>query len=164
MNDSANPQIAAEAPREANRNAAALFENFMLCAPVTKAMHALAEQHVVEIRRAYERSKTALETSMATVERSFDAVGKGAAALNLKVMDIAQRNIDTGFDLAKSLAGARDLAEIVELQAAYWRKQFDVLGAQAEEVRSLSAQVSADATRSVWQPVARSQEELRKAS
>ena len=127
-------------------------------------MHALAEQHVVEIRRAYERSKTALETSMATVERSFDAVGKGAAALNLKVMDIAQRNIDTGFDLAKSLAGARDLAEIVELQAAYWRKQFDVLGAQAEEVRSLSAQVSADATRSVWQPVARSQEELRKAS
>ena len=79
-------------------------------------------------------------------------------------MDIARRNIDTGFDLAKSLAGARDLAEIVELQAAYWRKQFDVLGAQAEEVRSLSAQVSADATRSVWQPVARSQEELRKAS
>ena len=152
MNDSPNPQIAAEAAHEANRNAAALFENFMLCAPVTKAMRALAEQHLVETRKAYERSKTALETSMATVERSFDAMGKGAVALNRKVMDMAQRNIDTGFDLAKSLAGARDLAEMVELQAAHWRKQFDVLGAQAEEVRSLSAQVSADATRPVWQP------------
>lgn len=164
MNDSPNPQIAAEAAREAKRNAAALFENFMLCAPVTKTMCALAEQHVVEIRKAYERSKTALETSMATVERSFDAMGKGATALNRKVMDIAQRNIDTGFDLARSLAGARDLAEMVELQAAYWRKQFDVLSAQAEEVRSLSAQVSADAGKPVQSQLARSAEELRKAS
>lgn len=102
MNDSPNPQIAAETAREAKRNAAALFENFMLCAPVTKAMRALAEQHVVETRKTYQRSKTALETSMATVERSFDAMGKGATALNRKVMDIAQRNIDTGFDLARS--------------------------------------------------------------
>lgn len=33
MNDSPNPQIAAETAREAKRNAAALFENFMLALP-----------------------------------------------------------------------------------------------------------------------------------
>jgi phasin family protein len=79
-------------------------------------------------------------------------------------MDIAQRNINSGFDLAKSLAGARNLAEIIELQAAYWRKQFDTLGAQAEEVRSLTTQVTADAAKPVQERVTRSMDELRKAS
>ena len=48
------------------------------------------------------------------------------------------------FDLAKSLAGAKNLAEIVELQAAYWQKQFGALTAQAEEVHALSTKVTAD--------------------
>ena len=42
--------------------------------------------------------------------------------LNRQIIDIAERNIDTGFDLATGLAGARNLAEVTELQAAYWRK------------------------------------------
>ena len=48
-------------------------------------------------------------------------------ALNTKIIDIAGRNIKNGFDLATGLVGAKNLAEIVELQAAYWRKQFRVL-------------------------------------
>jgi len=30
--------------------------------------------------------------------------------------------MDTGFDFAIGLAGARNLGEVMELQAAYWRK------------------------------------------
>jgi hypothetical protein len=60
-------------------------------------------------------------------------------------MDIARRNLNSGVDLANSLAGAKNLAEIVELQATYWRKQFSALTAQAEEVRALSTKVVADA-------------------
>jgi hypothetical protein len=46
-------------------------------------------------------------------------------ALNRKIIDIAERNVSTRFDLAMSLAGARNLAEVMNLQADYWRKQFD---------------------------------------
>ena len=52
-----------------------------------------------------------------------------------------------GFDLAKSLAGAKNLSEIVELQTAHWQKQFDALTAQAEEVRVLSTKVTAEPMR-----------------
>ena len=76
--------------------------------------------------------------------RSFNALGQGAATLNRKVIEIAQENVSSGFDLAKSLATARTLAEMVELRATYWRKQFSVLAAQAEEVRALSVKVAAD--------------------
>ena len=71
---------------------------------------------------------------------SLGAAGQGAVALNRKIIDIAQRNINSGFDLAKSLAGAKNLAEAVELQAAYWRKQLAAL-----TTHSLSTNVAADA-------------------
>ncbi|MGB6439450.1 MAG: phasin family protein, partial [Methyloceanibacter sp.] len=93
---------------------------------------------------AYDRSTDAFEASVTTFERSFDAAGQGAAAFNRKFIDIAKRNLATGFDLAKSLAGAKSLADMVELQAAYWRKQIGTLTAQAEEVRELSTKVTAD--------------------
>ena len=89
-----------------------------------------------------DRSKDA--ASIATFERSFDAAGRGATAFNRKIIDIAQRNVNSGFDLAKSLAGAKKLSEIVELQAAYWQKLLGALTSQAEEVRALSTKATAD--------------------
>ena len=70
----------------------------------------------------YERSKNTLQAALESWRKSFGAVGQGAVALNRQIIDIAERNIDTGFDLATGLAGARNLAEVTELQAAYWRK------------------------------------------
>jgi phasin len=164
MNESFNPQVAAEKARDAYRNTTAQFENLAFDTPVSEAMRALAEKNLAQTRNAYEHSKDALEGALETLERSFDAMGQGAIALNHKVIDIAQRNINSGFDLAKSLAGAKNLAEVMELQAAYWRKQFTALAAQAEEVRALSTQVTADTARPVKEQVTRSMDELRKAS
>ena len=118
-------------------------------------MRVLAEKNITQTREVYERSKDALEAVLASWERSFDAAGQGAVALNRKVMDIAQRNINSGFDLAKSLARAKNLAEALELQAAYWRKQFGVMTAQAEEVRALSTKVTADAAEPIKSQMAR---------
>ena len=70
----------------------------------------------------------------------------GRVALNLKVIDIAERNISTGFDLAMSLAGAKNVAEAVEMQSAYWRKQLGQMQAQAEEVRALLSRLNANVT------------------
>ena len=69
----------------------------------------------------------------------------GAVAFNRKIIDIAQRNVNSGFDLAKSLAGAKNLSEMVELQAAYWQKLLGALKSQAEEVRALSTKMAAAA-------------------
>ncbi len=143
MNESFNPQVAAEKAADTYRKTAVQFEDFAFNPPIPGAIRALAEKNVAQTRELYEQSKDALEAALETRERSFDAVGPGATALNRKVMDIAQCNIDSGFDLAKSLTAAKNLAEVIELHGAYWRKQFDVLASQAEEVRSLSIQVAA---------------------
>jgi phasin len=121
------------------------FEEFR-DARVPATLRDLAETNIAQTREIYERSKDALQAVLASWQKSFGAANQGAAALNFKIMDIAERNISTGFDLATGLAGARNLTEVMELQSAYWRKQLNRLQTQAEEVRALSTRITANVT------------------
>ena len=93
-------------------------------AEVPATMRAFAEKSVVQTREIYERSKYTLQSVFENWQRSFGAAGQGAMALNRRLIDIAESNIDAGFDLATSLCRAKNLAEVMELQAAYWQNQF----------------------------------------
>jgi phasin len=164
MNITLNSEIAPDERREKFVNTSGQFEAVTLDTVVPEAARELAEKTVAQSREAYERSKDALEATLQTVDRSYDALSQGAAALNRKIIEIAQRNINSGFDLAKSLATAKTLAEIVELRATYWRKQFTVLAEQAEEVRALYAKVADEMTGPIKEHVTRTLDELRKAT
>ena len=124
----------------------------------------MVEKAVDQSREVYDRSKDALDASVATLERTFDAAGQGAVAFNRKLIDIAQRNVNSGFDLAKSLAGAKNLSEMVEFQAAYWQKLLGTLVSQAEEVRALSTKVAAAAGEPLKEQMKRGVDDLRKSN
>ena len=160
MNAVYNPEVAADKARDPKRNGQ--FEALTLDTAFPETGRVFAEKTVAQTREVYDRSKDALEAAVDTMEKSFDAAGQGAVALNRKIIDIAQRNLNSGFDLAKNLAGAKNLAEMMELQGAYWRKQFGALAAQAEEVRALSTKVTADMAEPVKAHVTSSMGELRK--
>ena len=118
-------------------------------------MRAPAEKNIAQTRELCERSKNALEAVLASWEKSLVAAVQGAVALNRKIIDIAEHNINTGFDLATSLAGAKNLAEAMELQAAYLSKQFGDLRTQADEVRVLSTKVTANVAEPIKAQVTR---------
>jgi phasin len=164
MNESSNSKDAAQKTRDTYRKTAAQFEQFVNDTQVPEAIRSLAEKNIAQTRELYERSMDVLEAVLASWEKSFDAAGQGAEALNRKVIDITQRNINSGFDLAKSMAEAKSLPEAMELQADYWRKQLSAVEAQVEEVRTLSTQVTAEVTEPIKAQVARGMEELRKPS
>ena len=90
---------------------------------------------MIRLWEAYEGSSRTLEAAVHALENAFEAAGHGAAALRRNIIDTAQRNLNLGFDLAQSLAGASNLFEIVELQAQYWRKQIAAFTTQAEKAR-----------------------------
>jgi phasin len=161
MNIALNPEATADKSRETYRKTNGRFEAVTLDTTFPEAARELAETSVAQTVEAYERSKNALEAAVDTMARSFDALGQGAAALNRKIIDIAQQNVSSGFDLAKGLATAKTLVELVELRAAYWRKQFSALAAQAEEVRALSIKVAAEMAAPIKAHVTRSLDELR---
>jgi hypothetical protein len=134
------------------RKTDAQFEKF--------ARATFAEKSVVQTREFCEHS---LEAVLESWERFVDA-GQGALALNRKAIDIARRNINSGFGLAVSLAGAKNLAEAMELQATYWRQQLGELAAQAGEMRTLSTKVTADVAAPIKAQVTRGMKVLHKAT
>ena len=69
---------------------------------------------------------------------------RAPVVFNRKMVDITQRNINSGFDFAKSLIGAKSVAEAMQLHSTYWQKQLSTLKAQADEMRDLSTRVTAD--------------------
>lgn len=148
----------------ANAAAAAGSEAFEgLDMAVPEVLRSLAEKTVGQVREAYERSKDVMEDAVETLERSIDRAGQGAVAFNRKVLDITQANVNTGFDFARDLAGAKTLAQLFELQAAYARRQFEALTAQAEDIRSLSVKVASEAAEPIKAHVSRSVETVRRA-
>ena len=159
------PNVASEKARDTQGKIAAQSDKFRLAqAPDSKpafapqvpdSMRALAERSVAQTRELYERSTSTLHAVLETWERSLDAAGQGVVALNRKIIDIAERNISTGFELATSLAGAKNLVEVMEVQRAYLRKQFGDLKMHAEEVRALSTKVTADIAEPIKEQIAR---------
>ena len=110
--------------RGTHRKTAALFEQFP-GAQVPDTFRVLAESNVAQTRVLYQHSKSTVQAVLESWQKSFGAAGQGMVAMNVRMMDAAERNINASFDLATNLAGARGLAEVMELQAAYWR---NVLG------------------------------------
>ena len=164
MNATHNPRAAADQARDAYRNVTAQLGLLGLNTAIPEGVRALAEKTVAESRQVYDRSSDAFDASVATFEKTFDAAGQGAAAFNRKIIYISQRNLNSVFDLATSLAGAKNLADIVELQTDHWQKQIDILTAQAEEVRALSSKVAAAAGAPLEEQVTRGVDKLRKVS
>jgi len=158
MSATDNPQTAFEQGRKNYRDLTTPD------AALPETVRAMIEKAVDQSREVYDRSKDALDASVATFERTFDAAGQGAVAFNRKIADIAQRNVNSGFDLAKSLAGAKNLSEIVEFQADYWQKLLGALTSQAEEVRALSTKMAAAAGEPLKEQMKRRVDDLRKSN
>lgn len=77
-----------------------------------------------------------LEAEMYSVEKFFGVASQSAAALNRKIIEINLRNFNSGLDLAKSLARARNPFEVMQLVASFWWKQFEEFRLQAEDVQN----------------------------
>jgi phasin len=145
MNATHKPLAAADKARDAYRSVTAKLGLLGLNIAIPEGVRALAEGTVAQSRQVYDHSADAFDASVATFEKSFGAAGQSAAAFNRKIIDISRRNLNSVFDLATSLARAKDLADIVELQRAHWQNQWGILTSQAEEVHALATKMTAAA-------------------
>jgi hypothetical protein len=81
---------------------------------------------------------------LAALAKALEAAVQGALLLHREMIDIEQRNINASFGFLRRLAGAKNLGEMLDLQATYWRGQSGALMGQAEELRALTTKVAAD--------------------
>ena len=88
MTATSNPQAAAEQARKNYRDVTIQLGHLGLDTSVPEAVRALAEKSVAQTRELYDRSKDALDASIALFEKTFDAAGQGAAVFNRKIIDL----------------------------------------------------------------------------
>jgi hypothetical protein len=87
-----------------------------------------------------------VEGPVETLERSFKAAGEGTVAVNCKLLDFARANVNSSLDHVRDLAAAKSPVRILRLQIEYWHDCLETFANQAQELRTLSAEVVANAS------------------
>jgi phasin len=97
-------------------------------------MRAIAEKSVEQAKQAVESFISAAHRTATALEGQAETARKGAKDVGQKAVDFAAQNIASSFELAQKLVRAKDMQEMMELQASYIRTQMQVLGEQAKEL------------------------------
>jgi phasin len=108
-------------------------------------MRAFAEQSVEQARQAFDGFMSAAQHAMGTFEGQAETARKGAKDVAEKAMTFAQQNITSSFQLVEQLVKAKDVQEVMRLQADYIKRQMQVLGEQARELGEGAASAARDA-------------------
>jgi len=126
------------------------FEAFNMPMPAVEmptVFREFAENSIAQAREGYSKMKVAAEEATDMVEDTYETAREGAFAIGVKALDVAKAHSDASFAFAKDLFGAKTFAEVIELQSAFARKQFDVLGVQVKELQELTQKFVTDAAK-----------------
>ena len=115
-----------------------MIENQMFVIP--QQMRELAEKNIEQSRSAYEQfMNAALKAQSMMPSNPMTASIKDAQD---RAMKFTQVNLNAGFDLAASMAKAKDPKEILEIQTKYAQSQIQAFQAQTQELGKLMTEAA----------------------
>lgn len=100
-------------------------------------MRDLAEKSVDQARKAFEGFVSAAHKAAGQADTTAASVQTNAKTLGTKAMSFAESNVNSAFELAQKLVRAKDMQEILRLQADYARTQMTTIQEQAKELGSI---------------------------
>ena len=109
-------------------------------------MRALAEKSVEQARQAFDSFISAAHRAVSAFEGQAETARRGAKDVTENAMTFAQQNIASSFELAEQLVRARDVEEVLKLQADYIKRQMQLFGEQARELGERTSATAKDAT------------------
>ncbi|KAB2885568.1 MAG: phasin [Pseudorhodoplanes sp.] len=110
-------------------------------------MRKFAEQSVDQARKAFESFIDAAQQAASDIEGRANVARAGAKDVGEKAMVFAQHNIASSFEFAQQLVRARDVQEVLKLQADYIRSQIEALNQQAKELGETAGKAAMDSAK-----------------
>ena len=101
-----------------------------------------AEKGLEQSKDAYAKMKTATEDAQKTVEETFKSVQTAGADVSLKAIATLRANTEAGLNHLEALVGVKSVADFVELQTSFFRKQAELVTAQAKELQDISTKAA----------------------
>jgi phasin len=112
---------------------------------VPPELRTFAERSVEQARQAFDGFISAAHHAMSAFEGQAETARKGARDVTEKAMTFAERNMTSAFAFAHDLIRARDLQEVLRLQADYIRHQMEALTEQARDLGESASKAAKDA-------------------
>jgi phasin len=110
-------------------------------------MRAFAEKSVEQAKQAFDGFISAAHNAVTAFEGHAESARKGAKHVTEKAMDFAEQNVATSFEFAQKLLRAKDVQEVMKLQAEFIRTQMQVLAEQAKELGESAGKASSEAAK-----------------
>lgn len=104
---------------------------------------AVVSETVACTEAACEDTLYLFEHTSHSMKSALDGAGLVAAQLAFKLIAFAQANVKSTIELACDYASARTLPDVFDKQAAYAKRQFDLMNAHIEELCALTSDVTA---------------------
>src|SRR5260370_18179493 len=111
---------------------------------VPPEMRALAEKSVEQARQAFDGFISAAHQAVSAFEGHAETARKGARDVTEKAMTCAERNITSAFEFAQELVRAKDMQDVLRLQADYIQRQMQALTEQAKELGKSTSKAAKD--------------------
>src|SRR5262245_10067276 len=112
---------------------------------VPPKMQAFAEKSVEEARQAFEGFISAAHQAMSAFEGQAETARRSAKDVTEKAMTFAEHNIASAFEFAQDLMQAKNMQDVLRLQAEYIRRQMQALTEQAKELGESTSKAAKDA-------------------
>src|SRR5690348_5963888 len=110
-------------------------------------MRRLAETSVAQAKQAFDGFISAAQQAVSRVESQTAVAQAGATDMSRKAMTFASQNMAASFAFAQRLAQARDVEEVMRLQADFLRSQMQTHAQQAQELGASFTQAASDTAR-----------------
>lgn len=102
-------------------------------------------------REALESGEQTAKQSAQAAEQSYSAATEGLREMQLKLIEMAQANINAMFEFMRQIARASGPSDVVATWTAQGRKQFETMTAQANELTALSQKIATSSTAPIMQ-------------
>lgn len=116
---------------------------------IPEQMRTMAQSSVEQAKKAFDEFITAANKAVGKLDDSANAMQVTAADLNKKALGFAEENIATSFDFASKMVKAKDLQEMMKLQADFMKAQMANLGTQARDFGDAATKAAADAAKTL---------------
>jgi phasin len=114
---------------------------------IPSEIRTFAEKSVEQARQAFDGFISAAHHAVSAFEGQAETARKGAKDVTQKAMGFAEQNIANSFDLAQRLVRAKDMQEVLKLQADFVKNQMQVLTEQARELGERTSEAAREAAK-----------------
>jgi phasin len=110
-------------------------------------MREFAERSVEQAKKAFDGFMTAAKKATDDVNDTAEQARKGTLDMSVKAMTYAEGNVAAAFELAQKMVRARDVSEMMSLQANYLKSQMEAFQGQMKEVGEQVQKAAAKVTK-----------------